>query len=190
MADDGAVTSPEPTPADPPAARGRRGGTIRDLAISIGVLVVPLVAVVALCQPGDSGPTKIDPSRAYAGARAEAGFPVREPAGLEGWAATNATFRETAAGTATLRVSYLTPAGRYAQLVQSSVPADELIPAELGGGSPRGAATIQGAAWQHYSARQPDDRAYVLLEPTVTVIVVGDATDGELRTLVTALRPG
>ncbi|HEV2087739.1 MAG TPA: DUF4245 domain-containing protein [Cryptosporangiaceae bacterium] len=182
------MTSREPVPAARPPAPGRRRGTVRDLAISLAVLVLPLLAVVALCQPRDPGSTPVDPTGAYVGARAQAGFAVREPVGLDGWAATDATFRRTPDGAATLRVGYLTPAGRYAQLVQSSVPADRLIPAELGAGRPRGVATIRGVSWQRYSARQPEDRAYVLLEPAVSVILVGDATDDEMRTFLSSLR--
>ena len=69
------------------------------------------------------------------------------------------------------------------QLVQSNVPADRLLPAELTGrASRRGRPSWPGATWQRYTARG-NEQALVLLEPNRTVIVVGDARDdGAART--------
>jgi hypothetical protein len=74
------------------------------------------------------------------------------------------------------------------QLVESNVPAEKLLPAELSGGQPQGPAELPGgASWQRYTARG-NEQALVLLEPNRTVLVVGDAGEAELRELVTALR--
>ena len=85
-------------------------------------------------------------------------------------------------------MSYLTRDGRFLQLIQSDVPADRLIPDELGNGAPRGEVTIAGVAWQRYGARRDDDHAFVLLERDVTVIAVGDAPDEDVVRLLRGLR--
>lgn len=71
--------------------------------------------------------------------------------------------------------------------MESNVPADKLLPAELSGGQPQGPAALPGGSWQRYTARS-NEQALVLLEPTRTVIVIGDAGENELRALATALR--
>ena len=72
--------------------------------------------------------------------------------------------------------------------MQSNVPPEQLLPAELTGrASRRARPTWPGGRWQRYTARG-NEQALVLLEPTRTVIVVGDARDNELRELAGALR--
>ena len=80
-----------------------------------------------------------------------------------------------------------TPEGRGAQLVQSNVPAEQLIPAEL----TAGAATGARPTWpgELAAVHRPGQRAGAGAARTErTVIVVGDARDNELRELAAALR--
>lgn len=175
---------------DRPGGRTRtrtRGGTARDLVISMLVIVVPLLLFVAFCQPGIKDTQTFDPSGTYTRARAASPFPVRIPGALPDWKPRSASLRKNTVGRSTLRVNYLTPGDRYVQLIQSDVPAEALIPAELGAGAPRGATTIDGDRWQQYGGSRPEDRAYVLLVPGVTVIAVGDATNDEIETLIRSL---
>jgi Protein of unknown function (DUF4245) len=158
------------------------------MALSLIVLLVPVILIVLayrVLQGGDQ-PVAVDPAPAIAEARA-AGIAVVEPTGLRsGWQPASAQF--TRADGAVLRIGYRTPSGTGAQLVESSRPADQLLPAELTNRA-RSAGTeeIGGRTWQRYTAR-PGEQAFVLLEPARTVIVLGSATDRELRELVASLR--
>ncbi|WKU04185.1 DUF4245 domain-containing protein [Micromonospora sp. HUAS LYJ1] len=175
-------------PGRPERPRSERSP--RDMALSLLVLLVPIALLLAFYRGflGGEQPTTVDAAPAYEQARAANVFPVAEPTGLgDGWRTVSASFR-TVDGGATLRVGYLTPEGRGAQLVQSTVPPERLIPAELTAeGQPQGPADLGGANWQRYTGRG-NEQALVLLEPNRTVIVVGDARDNELRELAGALR--
>ncbi|MEH0938919.1 DUF4245 domain-containing protein, partial [Micromonospora psammae] len=195
----------EPTEVPPPAAparpaaaparpaRGEKSRSERspkDMALSLLVLLIPIALLIAFYRGflGGEQPTTIDPAPAFEQARSANAFPVSEPSGLgSGWRTVNASFRTVDDG-ANLRVGYLTPEGRGAQLVQSSVPPERLLPAELTAqGTPQGQTDLAGRNWQRYTARG-NEQALVLLEPDRTVIVVGDARENELRQLAAALR--
>ncbi|GAA4694457.1 DUF4245 domain-containing protein [Phytohabitans rumicis] len=174
------------TVAPPPSTNTRRP---RDMVLSMAVLLVPVLIIVLIyrvVQGGDQ-PVKVDTAPALDQARSVGAFPVSEPSGLDdGWRPISATF-QTADGGKVLRIGYVTPSGAGVQLVQSDVPAERLLPAELtGSGQPRGATDIAGQSWQRYTAR-PGEQALVLLQPDRTVIVVGSAEETELRILATAV---
>ncbi|WFE63961.1 DUF4245 domain-containing protein [Micromonospora sp. WMMD714] len=171
-------------------AKARSERSPKDMALSLLVLLVPIALLLAFYRGflGGEQPTVVDAGPAYEQARAANAFPVTEPSGLgSGWRTVSASFRTVDDG-ANLRVGYLTPEGRGAQLVQSNVPPERLLPAELtAAGQPQGPADLGGASWQRYTGRG-NEQALVLLEPNRTVIVVGDARDNELRELAGALR--
>ncbi|MEW2326810.1 DUF4245 family protein [Micromonospora chersina] len=175
-------------PARKEKARSERSP--KDMALSLLVLLVPIALLIAFYRGflGGDDPVTVDPAPAVEQARAANAFPVAEPRDLgSDWRTVSARY-QTEPGGGTLRIGYLTPEGRGAQLVESNVPAEKLLPAELSGGQPQGPADLPGGvSWQRYTARG-NEQALVLLEPNRTVIVVGDAGEAELRELATALR--
>jgi hypothetical protein len=187
MYDDGRVTAPDS--AVQPAAGLRRPHPMRDIVFSLGVLIVPLLVLVAFCRPSERDIPTVDATPTYQAARAEARFPVSAPEGLPaGWRATNAALNRLDGGRLTVRVSYLTPSQRFVQLVQSDVDADDLILAEIGAGKIEGTTEIGAASWQRYTGRRAGETALVLIGPESTVIAAGDASLAEMRTLAAALR--
>ncbi|MBF5028283.1 MULTISPECIES: DUF4245 domain-containing protein [unclassified Micromonospora] len=189
-----AAAAGEPAPAEPvvaPAAgKARSERSPKDMALSLLILLVPIALLLAFYRGflGGDSPVTVDPAPALEQARSANAFPVSEPTGLgDDWRTVNARFRTEPDGS-TLRIGYVTPEGRGAQLVESNVPAEKLLPAELTEGQPQGAADLPGGlSWQRYTARG-NEQALVLLEPNRTVIVVGDAGETELRKLATSLR--
>ncbi|GGL90871.1 DUF4245 domain-containing protein [Micromonospora yangpuensis] len=180
----------EPTADAPPSVRpSERGRRPRDMAISLLVLLIPIALLFVFYRGflGGDQPISMDPAPAVEQARDAGLFPVSEPTGLgPDWHPVRASY-QTVEGGANLRIGYVTPEGRGAQLVQSNVPAERLLPAELTAeGQPQGSVDLAGRSWQRYTARG-NEQAYVLLEPNRTVLVVGDARDNELRQLVTSL---
>ncbi|MEW2376317.1 DUF4245 domain-containing protein [Micromonospora sp. NPDC047812] len=178
-------------PVPPPGIDTRKSErSPKDMAISLLVLLIPIALLLAFYRGflGGDQPTTVDPAPALESARAANAFPVSEPAELDdGWRTVSARF-QTVEGGSSLRLGYLTPEGRAAQLVQSSVPPERLLPTELTAeGQPQGQTDLGGRTWQRYTARG-NEQALVLLEPNRTVIVVGDARDNELRHLATAIR--
>ncbi|MFI6231694.1 DUF4245 family protein [Micromonospora echinospora] len=183
-----------PSQGQPPVPGGGQAGrserSPKDMAISLLVLLVPIALLLAFYRGflGGEEPTTVDPAPAVEQARAANVFPVAEPSGLgSDWQTITARFQQTEQG-ASLRLGYLTPEGRGVQLVQSNVPVERLLPQELTDQSqPQGALDLEGRSWQRYTARG-NERALVLLEPARTVIVVGDATENELRELADSVR--
>ncbi|MFG1776163.1 DUF4245 domain-containing protein [Micromonospora sp. NPDC049051] len=178
-------------PAPPPAVDTRKSErSPKDMAISLLVLLVPIALLLAFYRGflGGEQPTTVDPAPAIDSARAANVFPVSEPAELgDGWHTVSAKF-QTVEGGSNLRLGYVTPEGRGAQLVQSNVPPERLLPTELTAeAQPQGQTDLGGRTWQRYTARG-NEQALVLLEPNRTVIVVGDARDNELRQLAGAVR--
>jgi hypothetical protein len=157
------------------------------MVISLLVLLVPVMLLIGGYQllAGRTQPVEVDPAPTLAAAEA-AGLPVSAPTGLpDDWVPVSAVFRRTGEGL-TLRVGYVTPGGGSTQLVQSTVPAERLLPAELPeAAAPAGSLDLAGRSWQRYQADA--GRALVLLEPDRTVIVVGAVEEAELRTLAAAL---
>lgn len=169
---------------------GKSERSPKDMAISLLVLLVPIALLLAFYRGflGGDQATTVDPAPAIEQARSANVFPVSQPQGLgSDWTTVSARY-QTVEGGANLRLGYLTPEGRGVQLLQSSVPADRLLPAELTSqGQPQGPTELAGRTWQLYTARG-NQQALVLLEPTRTVIVIGDARDNELRELAGSLR--
>ncbi|WP_433266842.1 DUF4245 domain-containing protein [Micromonospora vinacea] len=192
-----AATDPTPPPAAAPgrserspAVSGKSERSPKDMAISLLVLLVPIALLLAFYRGflGGDQATTVDPAPAIEQARSANVFPVSQPQGLGAeWKTVSARY-QTVEGGANLRLGYLTPEGRGVQLLQSSVPADRLLPAELTSqGQPQGPTELAGRTWQLYTARG-NQQALVLLEPTRTMIIVGDARDNELRELAGSLR--
>ncbi|TDC31597.1 DUF4245 domain-containing protein [Micromonospora sp. 15K316] len=185
------VTASREPAASPVAAASRRSDrSPKDMAISLLVLLIPIALLLAFYRGflGGDQPTPVDPTPAVEQAQAAKSFPVSQPAGLgEEWRTVNARY-QTVEGGSTLRIGYVTPEGKGAQLLQSSVPAERIIPTELTDrAQPQGQTELAGRNWQRYTARA-NEQALVLLEPGRTVIVVGDARENELRELAGSLR--
>jgi hypothetical protein len=161
----------------------------RDMVISLLVLLVPiaLFLVIYCTVLGGDDPVTIDTSPAVEAAQAAKAFPVALPAGLDtGWKTVSAAFGDVAGGKA-LRLGYVSPDGDGVQLAETNAPAESFLPGELTAAAhPEGTVQIDGTAWQRYTTR-PGERALVLLEPTRTTIVVGTASEDELRRLAAAL---
>ncbi len=180
---------PAPGPIGAAAAASKRSErSPRDMALSMLVLLIPIVLLLGFYRflfNGDQ-PIGVDPAPAIAEARAAGAFPVLEPTGLPAdWTTSTATFRRTADG-ATLRIGYVDPDGDPLQLVQSSVPTATLIPAELGRTGPGGTVRAGSRTWQRYETR-PGEEAIVLSDKGRTVIVVGATDVAKLQTLAAAL---
>jgi hypothetical protein len=181
---------PGPHPAAPSAALRRRGRfSIRDIALSFGVLIVPiLIVIVGSNLLGAEQVTRVDPNDAYASAEATGQFTVLRPEGLgRDWYTTAAD--TTRSGSAvTLRLGLVAPSGKFARIAESGRPASKMLAAELGG-TPRstGAEEINGQPWLRYPGRDRE-QALVSVRRDGVVVVTGTADLTELRTLAASLR--
>ena len=180
----------EPAAPAPDPARDRRGDRRpRDMVLSLAVLLVPIALLLGfyrLVLNGDA-PVTVDARPTIQEAQQAGAFPVAAPAGPgDGWHVSSASFRHESGG-ATLRIGYVDPDGEGLQLIESSVPADTLLPAELGSAAkPLDTYRMDARVWRLYDAR-PGERALVLAEPGRTIIVVGTARTNRLEELASSL---
>jgi hypothetical protein len=190
MVNNGRVAIPSsPAPADPVTIGKRGGRSPRDMAMSLGILLLPIALLLIFYRfvlDGDK-PVSIDAEPTLQQARAAAVFEVVTPQGLgDDWHTASATFKRDAAG-ATLRLGYVDPEKEPIQLVESSLPTATLLPTELGK-NPAAVGTFRDGArtWQRYDAR-PGENALLLLEKGRTIIVVGTTESKTLETFADAL---
>jgi hypothetical protein len=159
------------------------------MALSLAVLLVPIALLLVFYRSvlGGDSPVAVDPAPALQQARSAGLFAVVEPHGLnEDWTVTTATFRRTAEG-GTLRLGYLDPDGEPVQLVESSVPPETLLPAELTRkAEPTGQYRAADRLWRRYDAR-PGERALVSTESGRTIILVGRTDPKGLEALAASL---
>jgi hypothetical protein len=159
------------------------------MAMSLLILLIPIALLLTFYRVvlGGDEPVRVDPSSAIQQARSAAAFPVAEPAGLgDDWIVTAATFQRAEDG-ATLRLGYLDPDDDSVLLVQSSVSADTLVPAELGKeGRRTGTFRDEAQSWLRYEGR-PGEVSLVLVEQGRTIIVVGRTAAENIEELAAAL---
>ncbi|MDQ1678357.1 MAG: hypothetical protein QOC93_3501 [Actinomycetota bacterium] len=181
---------PSAVPPGPSAAVRRRGRfSLRDIALSFGVLIVPiLVVILGFNALGADSVTRVDPTDSYSSAEASGGFTVLRSEGLgKDWHLTAADAPRTG-GELTLRIGLVAPSGRFARFAESGRPARQALAAELGG-TPRstGAEEINGQPWLRYPGRG-EEQALVSVRKDVVVVVTGTADLAELRELAASLR--
>jgi hypothetical protein len=182
---DGKVTE---SPAVPAPAPARRRGTGRDMLISLGVLLVPVLIAVGVWQylGSDHRVNTVDPAPVVAQARQAGKFTVAAPSGLpKGWQPTSAA-NAVDGGTLTLRIGYVTPSGGFAQLIESNQDSGTLIPANLPkAAQPSGTETVANQPWSEYSSDK--GRALALLQPSRTILIIAQAPASELTALAASL---
>ncbi len=182
----------------------RRPKTLRDMALSLG-----LVAVVALVLVGMYGGISFAPGQATEGEtptadvtggfqRAEplVGFPVVIPADLPaGWHPNSFSFTDPSTGSGpgaseggppAVRGGWLTPEGRFITLIESAGPVPKVLDAELGPpGAAVGTQQVGGVQWTVTTGRR-GEAAWFRTDGDVTFLITGTATADDFRTLAKA----
>ena len=183
-------TQAEAAAANAPVRLGpREGRSPRDMALSLAILLVPIALLLVFYRVVLSGdaPVTIDAAPTIQEARAAGAFPVAVPEGLsDDWHVTSASFKKAPEG-ATLRLGYVAPDDDAALLIESNVPAAQLLPAELSKeAKPRGTFRDGEVAWRTYLSR-PGETALVLTDQSRTIIVLGNTDEKNLQALAAAV---
>jgi hypothetical protein len=179
------------------AGRRRGAQTLGDMARSMGV-VLAVVAVVVLITIRTRGQQirLVDVSGTYAQAKIGAlPFPLVRPVGLsDRWRATSVYYdppaRTGVPGVTLWHVGYVTPADQYAGMEQTNGLAADALAAAVTAPQPAGASTVGGASWQRFYGDAGRRRALTHTVGTVTVVVDGTASWGELEQLAGSLSAG
>jgi Protein of unknown function (DUF4245) len=173
------------------AADKRGSKTVRDLGLSLVVLGFA-VFVIYLFIPHDShaDPVQNVPFAVELGqARRDAPYPVAGPEGLGAhWRSTSVTYDSADPRHVTWHIGFVDPQQQYVAVEQSNGPAEPFI-SQVTLKSHRDGTrtvTIGGQVWERYTGGRYD--ALVRKQPGHTTVVLGTATDAQLRAMAAALR--
>lgn len=185
--------------AESPHSRPRSEQTVRGLLMSL----IPL-ALLALVIGGLTGKCSFSPGEPNtqgavvrtvdAGAQVprlarSVAFPVRVPRLPAGWRTTSVDLEragQVAGAPGVVQLDWLTPAGDYLRLSQSSASETALVPFEVG--EPKaatGVVQLQGRNWVVYPGRRAE-RVWVADLGAVRLLITGSAQEPDFRTLASA----
>lgn len=170
-------------------ARRRGRETVRDMLLSLGVVMIGVVAFVLPQQPQNTDAVRvIDPTSDVRLAAQATSYPVEAPVGLPAqWRPTSARVEPSLEATS-FSLGYNTPLAQYAGLFQSDADPGEYVAVTTRGLAVVGSEDIAGETWQRHGQRD-EDRAYSRTADGFTQVVVGTASYAEQRELIRALRP-
>lgn len=109
--------------------------------------------------------------------------PDPEPSG---WRATSASYTPTRDHD-TWHLGFLTKAGEYVGLAQSTMPREDLLQAKTRAREPEGTVTVAGDTWRRLTSSNGGETALVRTRGNVTVLITGTASLHNLKTLVRSL---
>ena len=168
------------------ARRGRESAG--DMVRSLGLVLVLVVAVFFFARPPASDAKRlrlVDAAgdlRAFSQAYPGVPVPVHLPSG---W---RSTVTDYSAGTAAVRVGWVTPGGRYAEYAADAGPAGPFVRSITDGADRGGTVDIDGSSWTQY---RKDGAISLVRSYGATTVVLGSLRDtaslGELRVLARSL---
>ena len=152
------------------------------MVISLLVLLVPILLAFGIYRGSSTATTRSGSIRRRRSTTLSmpARFPVLVPTGLDqDWTTVSATFQTIDGGKA-LRFGMVSPDGEGAQVVQTTRPPTDIIPAELTRDArTQGNTEIAGVAWQIDPTR-PGEHAYREGRHRLHGHLVGGASEADL----------
>ncbi|MGW3283298.1 DUF4245 domain-containing protein [Streptomyces sp. NPDC001002] len=171
-------------------ATGRTGRqkTVRDMILSLGLIMIA-AAVIYVFIPHDDSPPDIKPVDyrvELLTARRAASYPVAAPEGLStGWKATSVRFRGDEFDA--WHLGFNAPGGQYVQVEQSTQkPGAFIDTASQGAEATKATQRIEGRTWTRYTGGRYD--ALVLSEKGATTVVAGTGSYAQLTEMARALK--
>ena len=174
--------------------------TVRDMILSMTLIVLPILAVFWLMpSTASSTPVSVVSASEYqamlSAARVNLPFTALSPTGLSaGWQLTSDEYEPAGESAADWHLGYLTPSGKYAVLEQTTESIPEFLNDESSDAAETGTVQVAGASWQEYTGTSPAALATLLFREDTTKagrsleVVGGSAPMSELRTLAASLQ--
>jgi hypothetical protein len=198
-----------PAPAPAPSGRAARlSWGVKELSVAVGVLVVVIVGLALITNtisfnPGGPstdapiGAPVIDENQQFQLAAGQLRFPLHKPTLPSGWHPNSADL-DPVGPTATngqpnsLRIGFITPAGRYVSIAESSAAVVDLAreAAGTGGDTPmatKGTVDVGGKTWTIYQGTR-DEVSWALDLGAVRALISGNGDKAEFTTMATAVQ--
>ena len=196
-------------PAPAPSGRAARlSWGVKDLSVAVGVLVIVVVGLALITNtisfnPGGPstdapiGRPVIDENQQFQLGASQLHFPLREPMLPAGWHPNSADL-DPVGPTAvngqpnSLRIGFITPAGRYVSLAESSAAVTDLARNAAGAGSdtpmsPEGTVDVAGKTWTIYQGTR-SELSWGLDLGAVRMLISGNGDQAEFTTMATAVQ--
>ena len=197
------------TPAPAPSGRAARlSWGVKEMSVAVGVLVVVIVGLALITNtisfnPGGpstdapiGGPV-IDENQQFQLAEGQLRFPLHQPKLPSGWHPNSADLDQVGP-TATngrpnsLRIGFITPAGRYVSIAESSAAVVDLAREAAGTGtdapmSPQGTVDVDGRKWTIYQGTR-SEVSWGLDLGAVRMLISGNGSQAEFTTMATAVQ--
>ncbi len=178
----------------------RRNKNGRDMAITMGAIVVAVLVVVGIYggftfspgRPTEGPAPTADVTGGFAGVGSALGFPVVVPQGLPGdWKPTSFVPPDKPGLRSAVRGGWLTPSGAFVTLIEAPGPREDVQKAELGQADPpTGQVEAGGASWSVVSGNR-NEMAWI--RPAAGggfLLITGSALATDFQTLAAAVATG
>ncbi len=178
----------------------RRNKTTRDMALTMGVVVV-VIAIFAIFEGGftfapggaTAGPAPTaDVVGNFGQAQRSVTFPITVPRGIPAdWHPNSFTITDPQADSlgkvSTVRGGWLTADGAFVMLAESSGSVPQVLDQEVGAaGRVNGTVTVGGSQWS-VTAGVRDEAAWVRTDGQTTYLITGNADQADFRTVAAAV---
>lgn len=154
----------------------------RDMALSLAVLLVPILLIVLVGRflYGDSTTATVDPELALKGAARASMQPIPPGTAPADWKIVSARFKD-----GVLRIGYIDPSDQGVQLVQG--PSGDLVATELGQDARQvGEVPAAGRTWAQWAGRD-GFKALARTEGPTSIVVIGAVGVDELSLLASTV---
>lgn len=180
-------------------ARARRSPTVRDMVLSLLVIMIPVAIFAAILTDGpDKPPVKaVDWQAVAEQARQQAPFEILTPSALpQGWTATRASWTKVGQTDPTgnqsprnrWQLGVLTDDEIYLELDQVDKQAGDFLAGLTRDGSQDGTSTIDGQTWKRLDSEDGRTKSLVRKASGVTAVVTGDTGYQQLGTFAALLQ--
>lgn len=205
----GTASAPVAAPPSGPDRRAQRlGWGVKEMAVAVGVLVVAVLVLGVFTHdftfnPGGpstnvaTGGPSIDESQQYQLAAGQLHFPLRQPSLPADWHANSASLDQVGPNTTNgqpndLRIGFITPAGHYVAIAESTATATDLArqTAGLPDATPmgdKGTVDVDGKTWTIYQGAR-SEVSWGLDLGEVRLMVSGNGDQAEFTTMAKAVQ--
>ena len=185
---------------DGKAGSSRLRTTVRDMILSMALIVLPILLVIWL-MPTQTPATPVsavsaaDYQAMLTAARTDLPFTALGPAGLStGWELTSDEYQPAGDTAADWHLGYQTPSKKYAEFEQTTESIAEFLSDQSSDATSSATVQVAGGTWQEYTGTTPTGLKTLLFRQDGTgakgslEVVAGSASLAELETLAGSLQ--
>jgi hypothetical protein len=181
-------------------ASARLRTTVRDMILSMALIVLPILAVFWLMPTtSTAAPVTVISAGDYqsmlSAARSDLPFIALSPTGLpSSWELTSDDYQPEGSTAASWHLGYLAPSSKYAVFEQTTEPVGEYLSDQSSDATQSGSVQVAGVSWQRYTGTTPAALTTLLFREDTTKdgtsleVIAGSAPLSELETLAASLR--